>query len=333
MKRSNIGGQAVMEGVMMKSPKGMALAVRRSDGSIALEYHKQTKVRKKGSIATWPIIRGVVAFVESLVTGMKITTRSAELIGEDIAEEPSRFEKWLSKVFGKSVMDVAMAIAIVMAIALALGLFVFLPQLLVHFIPNLSEGWRSLLEGVVRLLIFLGYIVAISLIKDIKRVFMYHGAEHKTIACYEADLELTPENARKCSRLHPRCGTNYMFLVMAISILVLSVASVLLSTAGLPMGNFIVRLLSRLILIPLIAGISYEVLKGAAKSDNLVCKIVRAPGLALQKLTTKEPDEEMLEVAIASFNLAMEAPEQDIEIETKKPEKAEKDEDAGAAKP
>ncbi|MDO4565681.1 MAG: DUF1385 domain-containing protein [Clostridia bacterium] len=319
MKRSDIGGQAVMEGVMMKSPKGMALAVRRSDGSIALEYHRQTKTRKKGSFFTWPIIRGIVAFVESLVGGMKITTRSVELLGEEFSEEPSRFEKWLAKVFGKSVMDIAMAVAIVLAVVLALGLFVFLPQLLVHFIPGLPEGWRSLLEGVVRLLIFFAYIVGISKIKDIKRVFQYHGAEHKTIACYESDMELTAENAKACTRLHPRCGTNYLFLVMAISILVLSVASVLLSMAGLPMDNFIVRLLSRLILIPLIAGLSYEVLKGAAKSDNLVCRIVRAPGLALQRLTTKEPDEDMLEVAIASFKLAMEAPDHDIVFDEKKP--------------
>lgn len=323
MKRRDIGGQAVMEGVAMKSPEGMALAVRRNSGSIALEYKKQTKVRKKGSFATWPIVRGVFAFVQSLSEGMKTTTRSAELIGEGFEEEPSKFEKWLAKVLGKSAMDVAMVIAVVLAIALSLGLFVFLPQLLVGFIPNLSEIWKSLLEGITRLLIFLGYIVAISFIKDIKRVFQYHGAEHKTIACYEADMELTPENAKKCSRLHPRCGTNYMFLVMAISIVVLAIASVLLDR-WIPMDNFIIRLGTRILLIPFIAGISYEVLKGAAKSNNLVCRIVRAPGLALQRITTKEPDESMLEVAIAAFNLAMNPPDHNIVAE--KAVKRDKDE-------
>lgn len=326
MKRTEIGGQAVMEGVMMKSPKGMALAVRTADGNIVLEYEKGKEPPKKGSFVTWPVIRGVVAFVQSLSSGMKITTRSAELLGEQFAEEPSKFEKWLAKVFGKSVMDVAMFIAVVLAIALSLGLFVFLPQLLVSLLPIESEIYKSLLEGLLRLIIFLGYIMAVSAMKDIKRVFQYHGAEHKTIACYESGLELTPQNAATCSRLHPRCGTNYLFLVMAVSIVVLSVASVFLNR-WIPMDNFIIRLGSRLILIPFIAGISYEILKGAARRENIVCKIVRSPGLALQKLTTKEPDEAMLEVAITSFKLAMEPPDHNMKTVIKKAVAAEPRED------
>ncbi|MDD3400023.1 MAG: DUF1385 domain-containing protein [Eubacteriales bacterium] len=323
MKKCTVGGQAVMEGVMMKAPTGMAMAVRRTDGSIAVEYHKNTKIRKKGSFATLPFVRGIVAFVESLVTGMKLTTRSAELLGEEFEEEPNKFEKWLAKVLGKSAMDIAMVIAVVLAVALSLGLFVFLPQLIVGFFGITSEFFRRLLEGAFRLLIFFGYIFAISKIKDIKRVFQYHGAEHKTIACYEAELELTPENAKKCSRFHPRCGTNYMFLVMAISIIVMAILSPILNN-WIDMSNRIIRLLTSIVAIPLIAGISYEVLKGAAAHDNIFCRIVRAPGLALQRLTTKEPDESMLEVAITSFNLAMNPPDHDIVAEPpKKPEPVE----------
>jgi len=300
MKRCSVGGQAVMEGVMMRTMTGgIALAVRKADGTIETEYTPK-KETSKNPILKWPVVRGVVAFVDSLSTGMKMMTRSAELFGETIEEEPSRFEKWLAKKTGKSAMDIAIAVAVVLAVGLALGLFVLLPSLITQLIPWADDApriWKSLVEGFVRLLIFLGYISAISLMKDIKRVYMYHGAEHKTIACYEHDAPLTPESAMKYSRLHARCGTNYLFLVMAVSILFF---------AMLPYAeNFLLRVLTRLVFLPLVAGLAYEVLKLAAASDALWARIIRAPGLGLQYLTTREPEPAMIEVAIKAFELAI----------------------------
>ena len=322
VKRSLVGGQAVLEGVMMKTPAGgIALAVRKSDGSITKEFRSIPSKAKKGTFLGLPIVRGVVVFVESLVTGMKITTRSAELYGEDIEEEPTKFEIWLSEKLGKSAMDVAMAVAVVLAIALAVGLFVLLPTLAVQLIPwgdQTANIWKSLTEGVVRLGIFLLYIFSIGFLKDIGRLYQYHGAEHKVIDCYEHEAEMTVENAVKYSRLHPRCGTNYLFLVMAISILFFAL---------LPYStNFLIRFLTRIIFLPLVAGISYEVLRAAASSDGWLARAVRAPGLALQRLTTREPDPEMLEVALEAFQMAMDPPDHDIIVETeKREEKAEKE--------
>lgn len=301
MKRCSVGGQAVLEGVMMKNPAGgLALAVRKGDGTIVTEYSTTETKAKKGTFLGLPVVRGTVAFVEALIGGMKAVTHSAELYGEGFEEEPSKFEKWLAEKFNKSAMDVAIAVAVVLAVVLSVGLFVFLPSLASQLIPW-KEGtptiWKSLAEGFTRLLIFLGYISVIALMKDVRRLYMYHGAEHKTIACYEHDAELTPENAMRYSRLHPRCGTNYLFLVMAVSILFFAI---------LPYSeNFLLRFLTRLIFLPLVAGISYEVLKLAAASDSLLARIVRAPGMGLQYLTTREPTPDMIEVAIKAFNLAM----------------------------
>ena len=319
MKRCSVGGQAVLEGVMMKTPAGgIALAVRRSDGTIIKEFRHETSRAKKGTFFGLPIVRGVVAFVESLATGMRVITRSAELYGEEIEEEPSKFELWLSKKLGKSVMDIAMALAVVLAVVLAVGLFFFTPTLVVQLIPwgeSTPAIWKSLAEGVVRLCVFLIYITSIGFMKDIGRLYQYHGAEHKVIACYESEAELTPKSAKAYSRLHPRCGTNYMFLVMAISILFFAL---------LPYSNnFLLRFLTRIVFLPLVAGLSYEVLKAAAASDHFLARAVRAPGLALQYLTTREPEIEMLEVALASFHLAMDPPEEDLIAET--PKTAEKE--------
>lgn len=306
MKRCSVGGQAVMEGVMMKNPGGgVALAVRKPDGTILTEYSVQQTRARKGTFWGLPVVRGAVVFVESLVGGMQTVTRSAELYGGELAaaEEPDRFERWLSKKLGKSAMDIMLVISVVLAIGLSVGLFFFLPTLisgLLFKIPGIAKApsiVKNLVEGVIRLMIFIGYIVAISCVKDIRRVFMYHGAEHKTIACYEHEEEMTVANAMKHSRLHARCGTNYLFLVMAISILFF---------ACLPYSsNILIRFATRLLFIPLVAGLSYEVLKLAAASDSVVARIVRAPGLALQKLTTREPEPEMIEVAIRAFRLAM----------------------------
>ncbi|MGN0785065.1 MAG: DUF1385 domain-containing protein [Candidatus Aphodomorpha sp.] len=318
MKRCAVGGQAVLEGVMMRNPAGgVALAVRKNDGSIITEYTEQPTKAKKGTFLGFPIIRGVVAFIESLVNGMRVTMHSAELYGEDLQEEePSKFEKWLADKLGKSAMDIAMAIAVVLAVLLAIGLFFFLPTFLTQLIPWKDAArtiWKSLTEGFIRLAIFLLYLVSISCMKDIRRLFMYHGAEHKVIACYEHEAELTPESAMRFTRLHPRCGTNYLFLVMAVSILFF---------AALPYSeNFFLRFATRLIFLPLVAGLSYEVLKLAAASDGIIARIVRAPGLGLQYLTTREPELEMLEVALAAFHLAMN-PETANKTENKEKEPA-----------
>ena len=320
VRRCSVGGQAVMEGVMMKSDVGIAMAVRRADGSIVKSYQKFRSKAQKGTFWGLPVVRGVVAFVESLKTGMDTTTKSAELYGEGFDEEPSKFEKWLADKLHVDIMNVVTGVAAVLGVALAIGLFMFLPQLIASLIFGKAVSgaadkfyvWRALLEGFIRVLIYVGYLFAVSCIKDIRRVFMYHGAEHKTIACYEAgEEELTPENAMKYKRLHPRCGTNYLFLVMAVSIIVLTVIDVIMHALGFPPANmgraamFLIRFGVRLICLPLIAGVSYEVLRAAAKTDNWFTRIIRAPGMALQLITTREPELDMLEVAIYSFYLAM----------------------------
>ena len=298
---SSVGGQAVMEGVMMKSPTGVALAVRRADGTIATRYNNWTTKAKKGTFLGLPIVRGVVTFIETLSTGMNTLTESAKLAGEDIEEEPTKFEKWLSEKLGKSVESIVIGLAVILAIALSVGLFFLLPlgisSLIFGKAASVAGVWKSLTEGLVRLIIFIGYLLLCSRIKDVKRTFMYHGAEHKTIACYEAEEELTPKNAAKHSRLHPRCGTNYLFLVMAVSIL-------FFAAIGWN-ANFAVRLAMRIAFLPVVAGLSYEVLRLAARYDNWFTRIIRAPGMALQRITTKEPTPDMLEVAITAFNLAM----------------------------
>ena len=300
-KVCSIGGQAVMEGVMMKSPTGVAMAVRRADGTIATSYDNWTTRAKKGTFLGLPIIRGVVTFIESLSTGMTTLTESAKLAGEDIDEEPTRFEKWLSEKLGKSVESVVVGIAVLLAVVLSVGLFFLLPlgisSLIFGGLADVAGVWKSLTEGLIRLIIFIGYIMLCASIKDVKRTFMYHGAEHKTIACYEAEEELTPDNAMKHSRLHPRCGTNYLFLVMAVSIL-------FFAAIGWN-ASFALGLVMRIAFLPIVAGLSYEVLRFAAKYDNAFTRIIRAPGMALQRITTKEPTEDMLEVAITAFNLAL----------------------------
>lgn len=303
-KKAYIGGQAVMEGVMMKAPDRLGIAVRRaSDGGIETYTKPVEAPNKKHKILGWPFIRGVVNFIESLTEGMKTITRSAEMVGdESLQEEPTKFEKWLSKVTGKDVMDIVMFVAVVLAVILAAGLFFVLPSLAGSLFNHLLPGRTvlvNLLEGVVRIIIFLCYILAISRMKEIKRVFMYHGAEHKTVYCNEAGDELTVENCRKYSRLHPRCGTAFLLIVMVISIVVTSIASVF----GLD-GNAFTRILVRLALLPVIAGVSYEFLRWTGTHDNAVTRILRWPGLQMQRLTTIEPTDDMLEVAIVAMQLA-----------------------------
>ncbi|MPM75716.1 hypothetical protein SDC9_122710 [bioreactor metagenome] len=298
MKRCTIGGQAVLEGVMMKAPDAVAIAVRKPSGEIVTQYTKYDPPSKKHRWMGWPIIRGVVNFVDMIKLGVNTISYSAKVLEID-EEKPSKVDQYVAKKTGKAAEDVMMSFAVVLSLALSIGLFFVLPTLIAKPLTALvkSTVLRNLIEGLIRLAIFIIYVASISLMKDIRRVYMYHGAEHKTIACYENEEELTIENARKYTRLHPRCGTNYMLLVMAISILIFTLFGW--------NSNIFIRILIRLAMLPVVAGVAYEVLKLAAKSDNIFARIVRWPGVMLQKLTTREPDDGMLEVAITAFNLAI----------------------------
>jgi uncharacterized protein YqhQ len=296
-KYTDIGGQAVLEGVMMRSPadEKMAIAVRRESGQIVVESEPVAALSKKHKWMGWPVVRGVVNFVSMLKIGYQTISKSSAMLGLE-EEEPSRFEKWLAAKLGKSTEAVVMGAAMVVAMVLAVGLFFLLPafvaQLLKRFIA--SAVAVNLVEGAVRMVIFIGYMLAVSVMKEIRRTFMYHGAEHKTIACFEAGEALTPQNARKYPRQHPRCGTAFLLIVMVVSILIFSVFGVNI--------NMWTRLASRLLLLPVVAGVSYELLKWLGHCDNLLARALRAPGMWLQNLTTREPDEGMLEVAICAFN-------------------------------
>lgn len=301
VKKTSIGGQAVLEGVMMRGRCGVATAVRDSDGIIRIEAERITPPEKKSIFVRLPIIRGIVNFFSSLVTGTKILMRSAEVYGGD-DDEPSKFEKWLAKTFKIDVMDVVLFFGVALGLVFSIALFFILPTFLGGLIgkaaPNMPPIVKNLIEGGIRILIFVGYILFTSLLKDIKRTYMYHGAEHKTITCYEKGLDLTVENVKKCRRVHDRCGTTFMFFVMFVSILVYSVFGAIFPVLNEDVG---LKMLSRIVLLPLIAGLSYELLKLLAKTDSPLVLPLKAPGLLLQMLTTKEPDEQMMEVAIAAF--------------------------------
>lgn len=317
MKYTSIGGQAVMEGVMMRSANSLVMSVRRSDGSIVVEKKKLNRKPWRKTVAKIPLVRGVVAFVDSLVQGMNLTSRSAELYGEDALaeEEPSKFEKWMSEKLGIKIETVAIVIGLVLGIALSFVLFMFLPSLVTRFIwfllgkAGITKEAASLglillmdlAEGLVKIAIFIGYILAVGCMKDIKRLFMYHGAEHKVISCYEHGEELTVENARKYSTSHPRCGTSFIFIIMTVGILVTAMADHLFGLSTATAGAMAVRLLVKLALLPLIAGVAYEILKLLALNDNIILRILRAPGMLLQKLSTRQPDDSMLEVSLTSF--------------------------------
>lgn len=308
MKKSKIGGQAVLEGVMMKAPNKIAIAVRRSNGEIEIESKEISSVKDKYPILKLPVLRGIVTFGETMVLGIKSLMASAQLYGEEEEEyKPSKVESWVSQKTGINIDDVMVFFALITAIGFAILLFMIAPALLTKFVSRAVDSnlIKSLIEGVIRLTAFIIYILLISRMKDIKRVFQYHGAEHKTIHCYEHGEELTVENARKFTTLHPRCGTAFLLIVMIISIVAFSF---------LEWNNIIVRIVTKLLLLPFIAGISYEIIKWAGASESKWVNVVMYPGLMLQKLTTKEPDDEQLEVAICAFLAAMDTIEDREEV-------------------
>lgn len=297
-ERPTIGGQAVLEGVMMRSPERVALAVRRADGTIVSEARVSEPLSKKHPILGWPVVRGVVNFGVMLKLGMQTITRSAEMLGLE-EEKPSKFEEGVAKITGKKPEDVMMGVAIAIAVVFALGVFIVLPSAGMSALKAVTDN-RLLLnigEGAIRMALFLAYLSGVSLMKEMRRVYQYHGAEHKVVMTWERGAELTMEECKKSSRFHPRCGTSFLFLVIVISILCFSLLPV---TSGI-----LQRVGLRLLFLPVVAGVSYEILRLAAKRDNAFVRAMRAPGLWLQRITTREPDEGMIEVALAAFMLAL----------------------------
>ncbi|MDR3595505.1 peptide chain release factor N(5)-glutamine methyltransferase [Clostridium sp.] len=296
MERRDVGGQAVIEGVMMRGSKSLATAVRTPKGNIEIDFKDNRPITKKYPILNMPFLRGFFVLVESMKIGMESLNYSTSFL-EDEDEEPSKFEKWLENKMGEKANNVLIGITMFISFLFAIGLFVALPTGIASIfkVASISSVILNLIEAVIRIIILILYMFLISKLNDIYRVFQYHGAEHKTIFCYEAMEELTVENVRKQPRLHPRCGTNFLFLVMFVSIVIFSFTG---------WGGIVERLVLRIILIPVVTGISYEIIKWLGKNDSMLARIIAYPGLKLQLLTTKEPDDSQIEVAIASLKAA-----------------------------
>lgn len=298
-KKRNVGGQAVIEGVMMKGEKFIATAVRKPDGDISVDVTTNNSISKKYKIFKLPIIRGAVTLIESLMVGMKSLNYSASLVDfeDEDDQQPSKFETFLNNIFKDKTKDVLLVMTMVLSLLFSFALFFATPTIVTSIFSKVGVKniWLNIIEGILRVCIFLGYIFLISKVDDVKRVFEYHGAEHKAIFCYEDEKELTVENVKKYGRLHPRCGTNFLFLVMVISIIIFSLTG---------WHSVLFRLVGRLLLLPVVAGITYEIIKVLSKYDNIITKIVAYPGLKLQLLTTKEPDDAQIEVAIEALKKA-----------------------------
>lgn len=297
--KTSIGGQAVIEGVMMKGPDKIATAVRKPDGEIVIDEKPCGKVRKN-KILKLPIIRGCISFFDSMILGVQSLMYSAKFFDIEDEETPKeakegKFEKWLEKKLGsEKAFNAVIYFSVCLSLVMSVGLFILLPTVVVGFLKDIIDNHilLTLAEGAVRILIFLTYLALVARMQDIKRVFMYHGAEHKTIHCYERGLEMTVENVKTQSRLHPRCGTSFLLIVMVISVIVFSFIS---------WSNPFIRLGLRLLLLPVVAGISYEIIKFAGRYDNWFTSAISAPGKWLQYITTNEPDDSQIEVAIASL--------------------------------
>lgn len=308
LRTTYIGGQAVIEGVMMRGKKMYAMAVRTPDGTLAVEKKDIDDVFSRYKIFKYPIFRGIASFIQSLIIGTKIIMRSTQLAGleEETEEnaEPSKFEKALQKMFGDKLTDVLIYISVAISLVFSIGLFFVLPVFIGSLLrPILPGTWAlGIAEGLIRIAIFLLYLFLVSRMKEIKRVFQYHGAEHKTINCFEHGEELTVENVKKYTRLHKRCGTSFLLIVMIISMVVFFFIRT---------DTIWLRLVSRILLVPFVAGISYEVIRWAGRSDSSVVKIVSAPGLFLQKITTAEPDGSQIEAAIAAMKGVLEEEAED----------------------
>lgn len=294
-----IGGQALIEGIMMQGPDKRAIVVRGPEGIVT----KVEPLKARTGVAKWPFLRGIVSFGSSMISGVKALMYSADFFPEEESSQPSKFDLWLEKKLGSEKMEKAVvSFAVVLGVAFSIALFFLLPTLL----SGIFDQWinnavvRSLIEGLIRIAIFMGYMILVSRMKDMRRVFSYHGAEHKTIRCYEAQLPLTVENCRKMTRLHPRCGTSFLFVVVAISILLFALVS-----AVLPTSNLFLRMLIRLALLPVVVAVSYECNRFVGRHDNAFTRALSAPGMWFQNFTTNEPDDSMLEVGIEALKLVL----------------------------
>ena len=308
-KKPDIGGQAVLDGVMMKAPEAIAVAVRRDNGDILVKRDPYISPFKKGSLWTKPFIRGSVNMFMMMKLGMKVLEDAAQMTGALESEKPSRFETWLSDKLGKGADKIMMGFAVVFALVLSILLFVLLPNLPAKALRE--AGWSlmavNLVSGLIRILILMAYLFLVGLMPDMRRTFQYHGAEHKAVYNHESGKPLSPKTAQTFTTLHPRCGTSFLLLTFILSILFYSVVDQLIfSLSGFDMGsNYLARVLSRVLLLPIVAGLGYEALKALAHANSPLTRALRWPGMQLQRLTTKPPTEEMLEVAIAALNAAL----------------------------
>jgi len=292
--KTSVGGQALIEGILMRGPRKQAIVIRTKEGFVT-KTEDVKFLKDKYPFVGWVFVRGVVNFISSMAVGIRALMLSAEYLPEEEQGEPSKFDQWIEKKLGSDKAEkVIITIALVLGVALSVGLFILLPTFLAGFVSKFVDNniLRNLIEGALRIIIFLGYMWISTRLNDIKRMWAYHGAEHKSIFCYEKGLPLTVENVRIQPRQHPRCGTSFLFIVMIVSILVFSLTS---------WNNIWVRIGLRLLLLPVVVGISYEIIKIAGRYDNILTRIISAPGKALQRLTTKEPDDDMIETAIEAL--------------------------------
>ena len=302
--KTMIGGQALIEGIMMRGPEKQSIVVRKQDGELAEKVETLHPLKEKSKVFGWPLIRGVVNFFDSMINGVKALTYSAEFFPEDDPNaEPDKLDRWLEAHFKEGTLEkLVVPVGVVLGVAFSVGLFILVPAVLMELLSGIITSYaiRNILEGFLRIGIFLGYLALVSKIPDMKRVFSYHGAEHKSIRCYEAKLPLTVENVRKMTRFHPRCGTSFLFVVMVISILVFTVIRV---------TNPLLRVVCRLALLPVVVAISYEINRFVGRHDNAFTRFLTMPGLWFQNFTTNEPDDSMIETAIRALELVL--PEQE----------------------
>ena len=311
--KTTIGGQALIEGIMMRGPEKDAIVIRGKDG-LTVEVSDR-KLNPPKSFKNWPFFRGMFSFFDAQVTGVKALMRSADLAPEEFQEEPSKFDRWLEQKLGNEKFQQAIiGIAVALGLGMSIGLFFLLPMVIGGFFDRFIDSMvtLNLVEGLIRIVIFLAYMLLVSRMQEMKRVFAYHGAEHKTIRCYEAGLPMTVENVQAQTRLHPRCGTSFLVVVMVISILVFSVASsgLLAVFPGLEAirGSFGYRLLMvvfKLMLLPVVVGITYEINRWCGRVDNGFTRMLSAPGMWMQNFTTYEPDDSMIEVAIRAVEAVL----------------------------
>ncbi len=328
-KKVSVGGQALLEGIMMKGPAKTVMVTRLPDGTLDYEDLPEKHIKDKIKFLGWPLIRGSVNMVESFIVGYNALMKSAEKLG--LEEEEEVKESWLGRLLGDKMMAVLGTIAMVLGVVLSVVLFMWLPTLLFNLLnsaitPNvaltiggLEDGgtlnlWKGVIEGVVKIAIFIGYVAATSLLSDIKRTYQYHGSEHKSIFCYEAGLELTVENVRKQSRFHPRCGTSFLFLMLMVSMVF---SSILLLLFPALKQLTVLWVIIKILTVPVLCGVGYELIRVCGKHQNIFTKIIAAPGLWVQRLTTKEPEDDMIEVAIAALKEVL--PEYQDEVKEDKP--------------